>query len=35
MNMLKEKGDEIRNDPIKLRMINDQLMQMERVLYYE
>ena len=31
MNMLKEKNDEIRNDPIKLRMINDQLMQMERV----
>ena len=31
MNMLKEKASDIKSDPLKLRMINDQLMQMERV----
>ena len=32
MKMLREKGPEmIRSDPLKLRMINDQLMQMEKV----
>merc|ERR1719510_972876 len=31
MNMLSEKSSDIKSDPLKLRMINDQLMQMERV----
>ena len=31
MKFLKEKEEEIKSDPLKLRMINDQLMQVEKV----